>query len=102
MTQRIQPIPPTSDELRRNWYYWSHNKQQYYIVWRRQDDHVATARIRSLKTGTFSAEVYGPCWSAYQDLCEHTDLEEAKRWVQARVNAIIDMEFLPEYLPPLG
>ena len=91
-----------------DWYYWSKNKYAHFIRFRIQDNQVATAKVIPLTYACGSCEtkfewkVNGPCWSAYEETGMADDLNEAKEAVNKRVMAIIEREFEPESVHPMG
>ncbi len=46
--------------------------------------------------------VLGPCWTLYEETESERTLEDAKKAVEKRIDAIIAQEFEPEYVHPLG
>lgn len=94
---------------RNDWYYWSKNRHAHFIVFRDSDDRVATGIVKSavieIDEHSHSVAVWrvnGPCWSTYEKTGTADSLDEAKKAVDEQVMAIIEEEFKPEYIPPLG
>jgi hypothetical protein len=87
-----------------DWYYWSQNQRAHFIVWRLQDNQVAKATVWKpiIPNGKYIWTVIGPCWSTYEETEAELTLPEAKKAVELRVMKIIEEEFRPEYVAPLG
>jgi hypothetical protein len=89
-------------KLNNDWFYWTHNRHCYFIVFRVPEDRVARGLIRETGDGTFQWEVTGPCWSTYEEKGVADTLLFAKQAVNERVMKIIAEEFKEEYVHPLG
>lgn len=87
-----------------DWYYWSQNQRAHFIVWRLRDNQVAKGVIWKpiLPNGVYTWTVTGPCWSTYEETDSETTLEAAQKTVDERVWTIIEQEFRPEYVHPMG
>ena len=86
---------------RNDWYYWTKNQHAHFIQFRAVDNKVATATIFPLGE-RFVWKVNGPCWSTYEAEGIVDTLDMAKQAVDERVIKVIEEEFQPEYVPPLG
>lgn len=87
---------------RNDWYYWSSNQHAHFIVFRNQDDRVATALCSQRPDGQFDWQVSGPCWSLFEASGVTADLPAAKAAADAAVMGIIKEEYAPEPIHPLG
>ena len=85
-----------------DWYYWSRNQHVHFIVFRLRENQVAQAGCRTIDGRVYRWAVTGPCWSTYQEQGRADSLEEAKKAVDTRVMKIIEEEFEPEPVHPMG